>query len=164
MDFKDVNALNKALELNGSELGDGYYLTVDEARPRADNQGASGGRGGGRSGGSQFGGRGGGQFGGRGGGQFGGRGGGGQFGGRGGRGGRGRGGGGRGRGTPYKPSLAAAGTGKIHVVNFLIKITFNLSPIVFKGLFDMRDLEGGERREIFYGLNLKNWKSGVVKF
>lgn len=103
MDFNDTNAFNKALELNGSELGSGYYLTVEEARPRGDNQGASGGR----SGGGRFGGRGG-------------RGSGGQFGGRGGRGGRGRGGGGRGRGTPNKPSLAAPGTGKIHVISFLI--------------------------------------------
>ncbi|KAF7827421.1 nucleolin 2 isoform X2 [Senna tora] len=101
LDFKDVGSFNKALELNGSELG-GYSLIVDEARPRSDFQGSSGGRGGGRSGGR--GGRdGGGRFGG---GRFGGR----HGGGRGGRGG-GRGGGGRGRGTPYKPSFAAEGTG-----------------------------------------------------
>ena len=106
LDFNDADSLNKALELHETELG-GYALSVDEAKPRGDNQG-SGGRGaGGRSGGGRFGGR-------SGGGRFGGRsGGGGRFGGRGdsGRGGRGRGGGGRGN----RPSLAAEGTGIIHL-------------------------------------------------
>lgn len=97
MDFKDADSFNKALELHESEIG-GYYLSVDEAKPRGDGQSGGGGRGGG----GRSGGRGGG-------GQFGGR----QGGGRGGRGGRGRGGGGRGRGTPSRPSLAAGGTGRI---------------------------------------------------
>ncbi|KAK1277369.1 Nucleolin 2 [Acorus gramineus] len=94
MDFKESDGLSKALELNGSEL-DGYSLTVEEARPKADGGSFSGGRGGGgRSGGGFSGGRSGGR-----GGRFGGRDGGGRFGG--GRRGGGRGGGGRGRGTPY---------------------------------------------------------------
>ncbi|KAK1307912.1 Nucleolin 2 [Acorus calamus] len=80
MDFKESDGLSKGLELNGSEL-DGYSLTVEEARPKADGGSFSGGRSGGR------------------GGRFGGRDGGGRFGG--GRRGGGRGGGGRGRGTPY---------------------------------------------------------------
>ncbi|KAK1281896.1 Nucleolin 2 [Acorus calamus] len=94
MDFKESDGLSKALELNGSEL-DGYSLTVEEARPKADGGSFSGGRGGGgRSGGGFSGGRSGGR-----GGRFGGRDGGGRFGG--GRRGGGRGGGGRGRGTSY---------------------------------------------------------------
>ena len=110
MDFKDTDSLNKALELSGSELGE-YSLQVEEAKPKGDF-GSGGGRGGGssggRSGGGRFGGRdSGGRFGGSGGGRFGGRDSGGRFGGRGG----GRGGGGRGRGTPFKPSMATAGTG-----------------------------------------------------
>ncbi|KAL0372866.1 UNVERIFIED_CONTAM: Nucleolin 2 [Sesamum calycinum] len=93
IEFKDSNAFNQALELNGSELGDGT-LQVDEAKPRGDSAG------GGRGGGGRSGGRGGGRdFGGRGGGRRGG-----------GRGGGGRFGGGRGRGTPSRPSMAAAGT------------------------------------------------------
>ncbi|CAM8983244.1 unnamed protein product [Rhodiola kirilowii] len=98
--------VDKALELNQSELG-GSYLTVDEARPREPRDGASGGRGGGRSGGRGGGGR----FGSGGrdsGGRFGG---GRRGGGRGGRDGGGR-SGGRGRGGFNKPNLAAAGTGK----------------------------------------------------
>lgn len=97
IDFTNQDGFNKAFELNGSDLG-GYTLTVDEARPKADNRngGSSGGGDGGRSGG---------RFGGRGGG------------GRGGRGDRGRGGrdfGGRGRGrgrTPFKQSAGTASTG-----------------------------------------------------
>ena len=69
MDFKDPDSLNKAYELNGTDLG-GYSLYVDEAKPRPDNNrdgGFSGGRGGrgwsdrGRGGGRGrgFGGRGG---------------------------------------------------------------------------------------------------------
>ncbi|XP_057478415.1 nucleolin 1-like isoform X5 [Actinidia eriantha] len=114
IDFTDSESLNKALELNGSEL-QGYPLMVDEAKPRdRDGSGRGGGRSGGRDGGGRFGG---GRFGGRdSGGRFGGRDSGGRFGGRGGRGGGGRfgggGGGGRGRGTPYKPSMGTPGTGK----------------------------------------------------
>lgn len=108
MDFKDSDSFNKALELNGSDLG-GYSLVVDEAKPKGEfSGGRGGGRSGGRSGGRDFGGRSGGRdFGGRSGGRGfgGGRGGGGRgFGG-------GRGGGRGGRGTPSRPSLAAAGTG-----------------------------------------------------
>ncbi|GFZ15715.1 nucleolin like 1 [Actinidia rufa] len=101
IDFTDSESLNKALELNGSEL-QGYPLMVDEAKPRdRDGSGRGGGRSGGRDGGGRFGG-----------GRFGGRDSGGRFGGRGGRGGGGRfGGGGRGRGTPYKPSMGTPGTG-----------------------------------------------------
>nr|XP_029151249.1 nucleolin 2 isoform X1 [Arachis hypogaea] len=99
MDFKDSSSMKKALELNETELAGGYYLSVEEAKPRSDGFG-SGGRGGGRFGGrSNEGGR------------FGGRSGGGRFGGgRGGsdrgRGGRGRGGG---RGFGNKPTFAAEG-------------------------------------------------------
>lgn len=93
LDFSDENSFNKALELNGVEVG-GYPLTVGEAKPRGDSQFSSGGRGD-RSGGR-----------GRGRGRDGGR-----FSGGRGRGGGGRFGGGRGRGTPNKPNLAAAGTG-----------------------------------------------------
>lgn len=98
IDFKDQESFNKAYELNGSDLG-GYTLTVDEAKPRADN------RDGGWSGGRDGGGRSGGRFGGRDGGR------------RGGRGDRGRGrdfgGRGRGRGgTPFRPqSAGTASTG-----------------------------------------------------
>ncbi|CAA6668539.1 unnamed protein product [Spirodela intermedia] len=90
IDFKDKDAFNGALELNGSALGD-YYLTVDEAKPRWPGWGSfgSGGRSGGRDGG---------RFGGRGRGGFGG--------GRGSGGGRGRGGG----RTPGRPSMATPGT------------------------------------------------------
>jgi len=93
MDFKDPDSLNKAYELNGTDLG-GYSLYVDEAKPRPDNNrdgGFSGGRGG--RGWSDRG-RGGGR--GRG------------FGGRGGRGDRGRGG----RGTPFRQTPGTASTGK----------------------------------------------------
>lgn len=92
LEFEDGDSFSKALELNGSDLG-GYSLTVEEARPRADNR-DDGGRSGGRFGGGR-GGRGG-RGGGRGGG---GRGGGGRF------------GGGRGRGTPNKPNMGTLGTG-----------------------------------------------------
>ena len=62
MDFKDPDSLNKAYELNGTDLG-GYSLYVDEAKPRPDNNrdgGFSGGRGsrGGRSDRGRGGGRG----------------------------------------------------------------------------------------------------------
>jgi len=103
MDFKDPDSLNKAYELNGTDLG-GYNLYVDEAKPRPDNNrdgGFSGGRRGSFSGGRGRSDRG---RGGRG--RDGGRGRG--FGGRGGRGDRGRGG----RGTPYKQSAGTASTGK----------------------------------------------------
>lgn len=113
----DGDTLNKALELDGSEVG-GYNLTVQEAKPRGDSSGGgrgfggrSGGRGGGRDGGGRFGGRGGGgRFGG------GGRGGGGRFGG----GGRSGGGGGRGRGTPNRPSFTPSG-------NVILNINFTVS-------------------------------------
>jgi len=36
MDFKDPDSLNKAYELNGTDLS-GYSLYVDEAKPRPDN-------------------------------------------------------------------------------------------------------------------------------
>ncbi|KAL4588108.1 hypothetical protein LXL04_000987 [Taraxacum kok-saghyz] len=108
IDFNDSAALNKALELSGTEVAGGT-LTVEEAKPRGDSGGFSGGRGGGRGfDGGRSGGRGGrgGRFGGRDGGGFsGGRGGrfsGGRDGGRGGRGGRG----------PNRPSMATPGTGK----------------------------------------------------
>jgi len=111
LEFNDADAMNKAFELNGSQLGESY-LTVDEAKPRNDNRdsrdsgrgGGSGGRfGGGRGSGGRFGGgrSSGGRFGG-------GRSSGGRF--DGGRGGRG----GRGRGTPYKPSVTAAASGNVH--------------------------------------------------
>jgi len=103
MDFKDPDSLNKAYELNGTDLH-GYNLYVDEAKPRPDNNrdgGFSGGRRGSFSGGRGRSDRG---RGGRG--RDGGRGRG--FGGRGGRGDRGRGG----RGTPYKQSAGTASTGK----------------------------------------------------
>ncbi|KAB2047679.1 hypothetical protein ES319_A13G064400v1 [Gossypium barbadense] len=103
LDFNDGDSFNKALELDGSELNN-YSLTVDEAKPRGEfRDGPGGERGGGRSGGRDGGGRSGGWSGGRGRGGRGGRHGGGRFGG--------------GRGTPNKPNLAAAGTGK--------KTTFN---------------------------------------
>ncbi|KAJ6740585.1 EUKARYOTIC TRANSLATION INITIATION FACTOR 4B/4H [Salix purpurea] len=93
LEFNDADALSKAFELNGSQLGEGY-LTVDEAKPKTDNRDSrDSGRGRGRGSGGR-----------------------GRFdSGRGGRGGRfdsGRGGrGGRGRGTPYR-STAASGTRK----------------------------------------------------
>ena len=41
----------KALELNGSDMGGGFYLVVDEPRPRGDSSGGGGfGRGNGRFG------------------------------------------------------------------------------------------------------------------
>lgn len=90
VEFKDSNATNKALQLNGSELGEGT-LTVQEAKPRDNSSGRGGGRGRGRSdGGGRFsggrgrfggGGRSGDRFGG--GGRSGGRRGGGRGGGRG---------------------------------------------------------------------------------
>ncbi|KAJ6991723.1 hypothetical protein NC653_019784 [Populus alba x Populus x berolinensis] len=90
LEFNDAGALNKAFELNGSQLGE-YSLTVDEAKPRSDNRDSrDSGRGRGRGSGGR---------------------------GRGavlivdagvvfdsGRGGRG----GRGRGTPFKPSVTSA--------------------------------------------------------
>ena len=86
IDFADSNGFNKALELNGTEVGGGY-ITVSESKPRGD--GASGG-------GGRFG------YGGRSGDRSGGR-----FGS-----GRGRDGGRqRGRG-PSRPSMAQPGTGK----------------------------------------------------
>lgn len=103
MDFKDQDAFNKSLELNGSDLN-GYNLTVEEAKPRTDSR-DGGGWSGGRSGGRESGGRSGGRFGGPRGGGRGGRGG----GGRGGRGGGGR--GGRG-GTPNRQSAGTASTGQ----------------------------------------------------
>ena len=66
MDFTDDGSFNKALALNGAELG-GNYLTVEEAKPRGDfndsgrgrgDRGNSAGRGNGRSGRGRFGGRG----------------------------------------------------------------------------------------------------------
>ena len=73
IDFNDSAALNKALELSGTEVAGGY-LTVEEAKPRGDSGGFSGGRGfdGGRSGGrgGRFGGRDGGGFSGGRGGRF----------------------------------------------------------------------------------------------
>lgn len=84
MDFNNGDSLNKALELNGSELNN-YTLIVEEAKPR---DGPGSGRGGGRSGGRRGGGRGGR----RGGGRF----------------------GGAGRGLGNKPNLAAAGKGVYH--------------------------------------------------
>lgn len=113
MDFTDADSFNKALEMSGTEVG-GYSLVVDEAKQRGDfgsGGGRSGGRGG-RSGGRDFGRSGGRDFG-RSGGRDGGR-----FGGRG-RGGRDGGRGGRGRGTPNRPSLAAAGTGMYIFYNLL---------------------------------------------
>ncbi|KAK9676465.1 hypothetical protein RND81_11G079100 [Saponaria officinalis] len=97
MNFADSNGFNAALELDGSDLGGGHHLNVQEAKPRGDSPGGSGGRfdrGGGRSGGRRGGRDGGGRFSGRGG-RDGGRG--GRFSGRG-----GRDGGGRGRGAPYR--------------------------------------------------------------
>ena len=120
LEFNDADSLNKAFELNGSQLGDDY-LTVDEAKPRNDNRdsrdsGGRGGRfGGGRSGGGRFGGgrSSGGRFGG-------GRSSGGRF--DGGRGGRG----GRGRGTPYKPSVTTAASGNVQNLFFLGELNFCL--------------------------------------
>ncbi|XP_022861368.1 heterogeneous nuclear ribonucleoprotein A3 homolog 1-like isoform X3 [Olea europaea var. sylvestris] len=59
IDFKDANAFNNALELNGSELGEAT-LTVEGARPRGDGRDSawSGRSGGGRFGGRHVGGRG----------------------------------------------------------------------------------------------------------
>lgn len=99
IDFADSNGFNKALELNGTEVGGGY-ITVSESKPRGDGGSGGGGRfgNGGRSG-DRFG-SGGRSFGrGRDGGRGRGR-------GRdsGGRGGRGRG--------PSRPSMAQPGTGK----------------------------------------------------
>lgn len=105
MDFKDPSSLDKAYELNNSDLG-GYSLYVDEAKPRPDNN-RDGGFSGDRRG--SFSGRGGRSDRGRGGGRGrdGGRGRG--FGGRGGRGDRGRGG----RGMPFRQSAGTASTGKL---------------------------------------------------
>lgn len=100
MDFTEADGFSKALELDQSDLGGGYYLSVQEAKPRGDDRSRdSGGRrgsrdfGGGRRGGREFGGRRGGRF---------------DSGGR--RGGRDSGGRRGGRG-PNKPSLATPGTG-----------------------------------------------------
>ncbi|KAJ6353507.1 hypothetical protein OIU76_002510 [Salix suchowensis] len=117
LEFNDADSLNKAFELNGSQLGDAY-LTVDEAKPRSDNRDSrdSGGReavvgrfGGGRSSGGRFGG---------------GRSSGGRF--DGGRGGRG----GRGRGTPYKPSVTTAASGNVQNLFFPGELNFCLAPSV----------------------------------
>nr|XP_011463446.1 PREDICTED: nucleolin 1 isoform X6 [Fragaria vesca subsp. vesca] len=100
MDFTDADALNKALEFDNSDLGNGCYLSVQPAKPRGDFTSER--PGGGRRGGGRFdsgGRRGGGRF--DSGGRRGGRDSGGRRGGRGGRG----------------PSLATPGTGK--------KTTFN---------------------------------------
>lgn len=119
MDFKDQDSVSKAIELSGTDIGGGYELYVDEAKPKGDGQ-RGGGRFGDRSGGRfGSGGRrgGGGRFGDR----SGGRDGGGRFGGRrGGRdgGGRGRGGGGRGFGRQNAGTPSAGG---IHPV--LLKFT-----------------------------------------
>lgn len=85
LEFNDAGALNKAFELNGSQLGE-YSLTVDEAKPKSDNRDSrDSGRGRGRGSGGR---------------------------GRGGRFDSGRGGrGGRGRGTPFKPSVTSAASG-----------------------------------------------------
>lgn len=107
----------------------GYSLSVEEARPRGNDQFSSGGRGD-RSGGRGRGrGRDGGRFsGGRDGGRFSGGRDGGRFSGGRGRGGGGRfgGGRGRGRGTPNRPNLAAAGTGTlyIHLLNWMSSFFF----------------------------------------
>lgn len=108
IDFKDQDSVSKALELSGSDIGGGYELYVDEAKPRGDGQrggGRSGGRSGGRFGDRSGGRRGGGRFGER----SGGRDGGGRFGGR--RGGRdgGRGRGGRGFGNKHSAGTPSAG-------------------------------------------------------
>ncbi|XP_031111263.1 nucleolin 1-like isoform X2 [Ipomoea triloba] len=63
IEFTDSDAMNKALELNNSQIGNNT-LYVDDAKPRGDSRGGGGERGG------RFGGRGGGRFG-RGGGRFG---------------------------------------------------------------------------------------------
>ena len=119
MDFKDQDSVSKAIELSGSDIGGGYELYVDEAKPKGDGQ-RGGGRFGDRSGGRfGSGGRsgGGGRFGDRsgvrdGGGRYAGR--------RGGKdGGRGRGGGGRGFGN--RQSAGTPSAGRIHPV--LVKIT-----------------------------------------
>lgn len=95
MDFTEADGFGKALELDQSDLGGGYYLSVQEAKPRVDDRSRdSGGR---RGNPRDFGGRRGGRRGGR----F-------DSGGR--RGGRDSGGRRGGRG-PNKPSLATPGTG-----------------------------------------------------
>lgn len=97
MDFTDADALNKALEFDNSDLGNGCYLSVQPAKPRGDFTGERPSRG--RRGGGRFdsgGRRGGGRF--DSGGRRGGRDSGGRRGGRGGRG----------------PSLATPGTGQYH--------------------------------------------------
>uniref|UniRef100_A0A453CZI7 RRM domain-containing protein n=1 Tax=Aegilops tauschii subsp. strangulata TaxID=200361 RepID=A0A453CZI7_AEGTS len=38
IEFDDISSLPKALELNGSNIGEGLSLFVDEAKPRADNR------------------------------------------------------------------------------------------------------------------------------
>lgn len=98
IEFANGGAINKALELDGSEVG-GCMLNVQEAKPRGDSSGG-GGRGFGRSGGRDGGRRGGGRFGSgvRGGGRFG--------------------SGGRGRGTPNKPSFTPSGN--VIVSDFLL--------------------------------------------
>jgi nucleolin len=95
IDFKDQDSVSKALELSGSDIGGGYELYVDEAKPRGDGQ-----RGGGRSGG-----RSGGRFGDRSGGRRGGR-----------DGGRGR--GGRGFGNKHSAGTPSAGTTHPVIVKF----------------------------------------------
>jgi nucleolin len=117
IDFKDQDSVSKALELSGSDIGGGYELYVDEAKPRGDGQrggGRSGGRSGGRFGDRSGGRRGGGRFGER----SGGRDGGGRFGGR--RGGRdgGRGRGGRGFGNKHSAGTPSAGTTHPVIVKF----------------------------------------------
>lgn len=126
VEFTDNDAVNKALELNNSQIGHNT-LYVDEAKPRADNRGGgeSGGRGGwgGRSGGGRSGGRdSGGRFGGRGGGRRGG--GGGRFG-----------GGGRGGGrTPGKPSMTFSTGNDLYIYFLLLCILTKIPSILLKFL------------------------------
>ncbi|KAK7346133.1 hypothetical protein VNO80_20648 [Phaseolus coccineus] len=49
LDFKDLDSVKRALELDQTEIG-GYTLLVEKARPRRDNQSVDGIRGGGRDG------------------------------------------------------------------------------------------------------------------
>ena len=109
IEFTDSDAFNKSFDLDGSELG-GFYLSVQEGRPRETRDFGSGGRGGGRGSGR----------GGRDGGRFGDRRGGGRFGG--GRGGD-RGGCGRGRGTPNR--ITASASGQSLLIQLVI---FNVFP------------------------------------
>ncbi|KAL9229946.1 hypothetical protein vseg_005356 [Gypsophila vaccaria] len=104
MDFANSDGFNAALGLDGSDIGGGYFLNVQEAKPREPRGDSAGGSGGRFDRGGSGGRRGGGRFSSRGG-----RDGGGRFSGRGGR----DGGRGRGRGTPYnKPSITGIASGK----------------------------------------------------